>query len=417
VLGILALLVLDLLTVVTRSGLRYANLARLLHMRDEMESQVSRTINMLNAVPRPQIALRILQMFLRFSIAGLPLAFVPWENSTWAPFIAAGVVFLIALMVAGFEWSVEGLISKDPEMWVLRMTPYIKILNVVFAPLVWVVLLLRKDYSDMRESAGLVTEDELKTLVDAGQQEGILEQEEGKMIISIFQLGDTLTREIMVPRIDILALEVSTPLPEAMDGLLESGYSRVPVFEERVDNVLGLLYAKDMLKVWRAGNNEEKSLRSFLREAYFVPEAKKVDELLAELQSRRVHMAVVVDEYGGVAGLVTLEDIIEEIFGEIQDEYDEEELPFQVVDEGDYLFQGRMDLDDFNDIMDCNLPKDQADTLSGFIYRRLGHVPITGESIREGDLLMTVEQVSGRRIRQVRAQRMPVNEEEKHADG
>jgi CBS domain containing-hemolysin-like protein len=273
-----------------------------------------------------------------------------------------------------------------------------------------------REYSEAQEGGSIVTEDELKTLVDAGEQEGILEQGEGKMIISIFQLGDTLVREIMVPRIDIVAVELSTPLLEAIDTLLESGFTRVPVFEETVDNVVGLLYAKDLLKVWREGNSEEESLDSLLREAYFVPEAKKVDELLADLQSRRVHMAVVVDEYGGVAGLVTLEDIIEEIFGEIQDEYDEEELPYQILDGGDYLFQGRMDLDDFNDVMSCNLPKDEADTLSGFIYRRLGHVPAAGESVQEDGLLLTVEQVSGRRIRKVRAEQLPVDEEEADAE-
>jgi CBS domain containing-hemolysin-like protein len=207
----------------------------------------------------------------------------------------------------------------------------------------------------------------------------------------------------MVPRIDMLSLEVTTPLPDAVDALLESGYSRVPVFEESIDNTLGLLYAKDLLKVWREGS-ELDSMRELLRRVFFVPEAKKVDELLTEMQSQRVHMSIVVDEYGGVAGLVTLEDIVEEILGEIQDEYDEgEEAPYQKLESGEYLFMGRIDLDDFNEIMGSELPGDDADTLGGFIYSRLGRVPTVGDKVQADQLLLVVEQVSARRIRKVRA--------------
>jgi CBS domain containing-hemolysin-like protein len=215
----------------------------------------------------------------------------------------------------------------------------------------------------------------------------------------------------MVPRIDVMALDVHAPLSEAMDKLVESGFSRVPVYEDTVDNILGLLYAKDLISLWRSGKDHHESLRGVLRDAYFVPEAKKADELLTELQSRRVHMAIVVDEYGGVAGVVTLEDVIEEIFGEIQDEYDEnEEQLYQVQEDGGYLFRGRVDLDDFNALMDASLPVDEADTLGGFLYMRFGHVPTAGEAVEEDGLRLTVEQVSSRRIRLVRAQRKTQDE-------
>jgi CBS domain containing-hemolysin-like protein len=227
------------------------------------------------------------------------------------------------------------------------------------------------------------------------------------MIYSIFQLSQTLAREIMVPRIDMLALEAQTPLVEAVDALLQSGHSRVPVYEETVDKTLGLLYVKDLLRAWREGN-QPGSLHELLRPAYFVPEAKKVDELLAEMQSQRIHMAVVVDEYGGVAGLVTLEDIVEEILGEIRDEYDQgEEAPYQVLKNGETLFLGRVDLDDFNEIMGSELPKDEADTLGGYIYSQVGRVPSVGEVVQKDNLVLTVEQVSARRIRKVRARWLP----------
>jgi CBS domain containing-hemolysin-like protein len=175
------------------------------------------------------------------------------------------------------------------------------------------------------------------------------------------------------------------------------------VYEDTVDNILGLLYARDLLRVWREGG-QINSLRELLRPACFVPEAKKVDELLTEMQSDRIHMAIVVDEYGGVAGLLTLEDIVEEIVGEIQDEFDQsEELPYVPVGENEYICLGRIDLDDFNELLGSHLPIDEADTLGGFIYNQLGRAPSTGEKLTIDNILLTVEQVTGRRIRKVRA--------------
>lgn len=291
----------------------------------------------------------------------------------------------------------------------------------VLTPLLAIPLVISRQANPSPESQNSVTETELMTLVEAGQEEGLLEQGERRMIVSIFKLGDTLAREIMVPRIDLLALDVDTPLTQAVDALLESGFSRVPVFQETVDNILGLLYTKDLLRILREGNQID-SLKDLLRRAYFVPEAKKVDELLAEMQAHRIHMAIVVDEYGGVAGLVTLEDIVEEIVGEIHDEYDQaEETLYQQVNESEYIFQGRVDLDDFNEIMESNIPRQEADTLAGFIYSRIGRVPVGGENVQVDNLELTVEQVSGRRIRKVRAQRISTasqnGETENHVDG
>jgi len=340
----------------------------------------------------------------RFGLIGLTMMLIPRGDANIA--IVIGGLLLAGILVALLEWVIDRLVSHDPEKWINHLGLYIQILSFIFNPLISLSIWLSRETTSMQDYVGVVTEDELKLMVEAGQQEGVLEQEEGQMIFSIFQLGDTLTREIMVPRIEMLAIDIHTPLPQALDALLESGYSRVPVYESRVDNVIGILYAKDLLKVWREGNGEGDDIISLLRDPYFVPEAKKVDELLTEMQLRRVHMAIVVDEYGGVAGVVTLEDIIEEILGEIQDEYDEEDMPFQVLDDGSYLFRGRIDLDDFNHVMDSSLPSEEADTLSGFIYGRLGHVPVTGESVEVEQIRLSVEQVSNRRIRSIRARRI-----------
>jgi CBS domain containing-hemolysin-like protein len=200
------------------------------------------------------------------------------------------------------------------------------------------------------------------------------------------------------------------------------------VYEESVDNILGLLYAKDLLRVWNQalmGNQElgiqgerGDSLRNLLRPATFVPEAEKVDELLEEMQEGHVHMAMVVDEYGGIAGLVTLEDIFEEIVGEIQDEYDQsEEAPYMQMGEGEYIFQGRVDIKEFNEVMGSQLPTEETETLGGFIYEQVGRVPVSGESLRVGDINLTIEQVTRRRIRKVRALKQPLAPQEGNQDG
>jgi putative hemolysin len=227
------------------------------------------------------------------------------------------------------------------------------------------------------------------------------------MIYSIFDMGNTLAREIMVPRIDVLALEVSTPLPEAVDAVLTAGHSRVPIYQTNIDNVVGLLYAKDLLRAWKdAGQGGE--LSKLIRPAYFAPETKKVDALLAELQQKRIHLAVVVDEYGGTAGIVTLEDIVEEIVGDIRDEYDvNEESLFERSSEGEYVFDARINLDEVNELLELHLPTSESDSLGGFIYGQLGHVPAAGEKVPAGGMTFEVLSVTGRRIRKVRALRTP----------
>jgi putative hemolysin len=405
--GLILILALDLLTIAARSGLRNASLARVLQLREQTGEQGDRILNLMNQSPRPYAGMHFFQSICRFLLIGLLFNLIYWGNTDASIVLIAVVLLLAGIIVALLEWVVERYVSQDPEKWVKNLGLFIQILSFIFYPLISLSVRLSPDQTSPQDYVGVVTENELKLMVEAGQQEGVLEQEEGQMIFSIFQLGDTLTREIMVPRIEMLAIDINTHLNQALDTLLDSGYSRVPVFEGRVDNVIGILYAKDLLNVWRDGNGEGDDIRSLLREPYFVPEAKKADELLAEMQHRRVHMAIVVDEYGGVAGVVTLEDIIEEILGEIQDEYDVEDMPFQLMEDGSYLFRGRIDLDDFNQIMDSSLPPEEADTLSGFIYGRLGHVPVNGESVSVENLNLSVEQVSNRRIRLVRAQRVP----------
>jgi putative hemolysin len=406
-LGVVLLFLLDLVILAAQVGLRHSNTARLIHLRELNKPHAERSVELIEIMPRPYAGLHLAQSLVRFLLIGGILLLFQWNFNHHILWLYITGFMILGLLFAWLDWIIERRVVRDPERWVLRFEGFIHSLTLIFSPFIRISLLFSQEKSQSPGNASMVTEDALRTLVDVGQQDGVLEQDEREMIHSIFQLGDTLIREIMVPRIDVQALEIGVSLTEAVEMLLSSGYSRVPVYEETIDHILGLLYAKDLLQIWQAGDSRVDIRRDLLRDAYFVPEAKMVDELLEEMQKRRVHMAIVVDEYGGVAGVVTLEDIIEEIFGEIQDEYDDdEELPYRKLENGDYLFRGRIDLDDFNDIMDGHLPNGEADTLSGFLYTRLGHVPAEGESIREDGLLLTVELVSNRRIRKVRAQRL-----------
>lgn len=265
-------------------------------------------------------------------------------------------------------------------------------------------------------SLSTITEEDLRTYVDASEEGGLLEKDEKEMIYSIFDLGDTLAREIMVPRIDIVAVEAEATVSEALEVILEKGHSRVPVYDDEIDNIIGILYAKDLLAHWRNGG-EPRQVRGLEREVYYVPETKPVSDLLRELQKKKVHIAIVVDEYGGTAGLVTIEDILEEIVGDIQDEYDIEEFYMDRVSEDEYIFSARVDLDDINDIMSVELPTDESDTLGGLVYSMLGRVPAVGDWIDVAEVRLTVLSVEGRRIGTVKIQRLKQNQDEDKHNG
>lgn len=402
------LLAVDLLITATRTGILNARFSRLTTLSEELGHRVDQTLELVKRRTSLRDSLRLVLTLLRFLIAGLVLAILlPLDPAIVPIQILGGWLLLTALGIWLFEFFVERRILRDPESWALRLAPLARAVSVIMSPFLALPSRLSNPSGEPKQLV-TITEDELRSFVDASQRQGVLEKDERQMIFSIFEFGDTLVREIMVPRIDIFALDVDTPINKVGDALLESGYSRVPIYKDKIDNIIGLLYAKDLLKIWRAPG-QIKSLRELLRPAYFVPESKKLDDLLAEMQGGRIHIAIVVDEYGGVAGLVTMEDMMEEIVGEIRDEYDHgEELSYQKADNGDLIFHGRISLNDFNEIMGSDLPSEDADTLGGFLFGRIGRIPKVGEKIEEDGLILTIEQIVGRRIRRVRAQKSEV---------
>jgi CBS domain containing-hemolysin-like protein len=315
-------------------------------------------------------------------------------------------VFLISLLslILGqivSEAVGSAYVNSLSSLLVLPLRFFVLLLSPLTFVLVAISTLLAKLFGSDK-LVNTVTEAEIMTLVNAGHSGGTIENEEKEMIYSILQLDETYAREIMVPRIDIISVEVKTGLKEAMNVFIQSGFSRIPVYEENIDNIVGLLYAKDLLELLNNGGLAGHSVRELVRSAYFVPETRAADDLLRDLQASNVHMAIVVDEYGGTSGLVTIENIMEEIVGDIRDEYDlnEETEYIQYADE--YIIDAGMDIDDLNELLGTNISSDETDTLGGYIFFTIGRVPIVGEIIDTAELHMTVRSIEGRRIRKVR---------------
>jgi CBS domain containing-hemolysin-like protein len=251
-----------------------------------------------------------------------------------------------------------------------------------------------------------VTEEDLRAMADVAAEEESIESEERKLIHSIFEFGDTVVREVMVPRPDMVAIDADASVEDGMERAMEGGYSRIPAYSETTDNIVGLVYLKDLVRAARAGGPKQ-AVREVLRPAQFVPEQKRVAELLREMQSEQFHMAMVVDEHGGTAGLVTLEDLLEEIVGEITDEYDTAEPGVEQLSGGALRVPGKLPIDDLSEELDMELPDTEWDTVGGLVFNLLGHVPEVGETVTFEGLLFRCERVQGRRIVSVVISRSP----------
>ena len=245
---------------------------------------------------------------------------------------------------------------------------------------------------------------EIRLIVEQGSEQGVLEAEEEQMISAVMGLGDSKLHEVMVPRIDIVAIDESATFDEAVAVVLKEGHSRTPLYKGSIDHVVGVLYAKDLLRIIAAGGARP-LLRDIMRPAIFVPESQAVDDLLNELQRRKVHMAIVLDEYGGTAGLVTIEDLLEEIVGEIQDEFDEEEPMLSRLGAGEVIIDGRADIEELTSLIDPGLAledDEEYDTVGGFVYHRIGRVPVVGDTVSVAPFSITVVKAAGRRVGKVR---------------
>ncbi len=370
-------------------------------------------------------AIQVMEFFAIFAFAGVAAAGIAPRLSDYLQLIgidarlgdvSAAVVTVAALSLVAVLFGIfvpRALGARYAQPMLLVLVWPIQLVTWLTRPLVAALFFLTgaitRPFGATPLAGALVSEEEIKALVETGEEQGVLEETERDMIRSIFDLGDKEVHELMVPRTEIIAVDVSTPPEELLERVVLVGHSRIPIYEGSADQIIGVLYVKDVFRRIARGQSAP-ALRDFLRPAHFVPETKKVDELLREMQQQKNHMAIVVDEYGGTAGLVTLEDIVEEIVGEIRDEYDVEQELVVPVSEREALVDGRAPFEDVRETfaLDDLEPSADYETLGGFIVHELGRFPKAGEEVRRSGVRFVVETVEGRRIRRVRVVREPV---------
>jgi CBS domain containing-hemolysin-like protein len=318
--------------------------------------------------------------------------------------IATGFVVIILLIFGEIGPKIYA--ARASDSFALTVAPVILFLSRIFTPLIWLVERVSPKFGIGKESAEpAVTEEEIKEWIDVGKEDGTIEQGEQDMLYSVLEFADTTAREIMTPRVDVILMEDTVTFEEAIRIFNETGFSRIPVYHDQNDNITGILNVKDVFSAM-VSRRKDSTIKEIMYDPMFVPETKKIDDLLKELQVHRVQMAIVIDEYSSFVGIVTVEDILEELVGDILDEYDKEEPEILNISEGVYVVDAQMWVDDINDRIDINLPVDEAyETVGGLIIDRLGHIPLhPGEKteINEGKITLVVMQMHGRRIVKVK---------------
>ncbi len=328
-------------------------------------------------------------------------------------FIEVVLVTLVLLVVS--ELTPKIIAVKNAETFSLRISLFIQFLAYLLFPLTIILGFISKSVSKafgVKLDGLAYSEEELKMLVEVGSEEGTLQEDERQMIHSIFEFGETQVKEVMVPRMDMICVEKNISLRDLIDTIKSEGHTRIPLYDGRVDNIRGIIHAKDLLPYLKR-KDPKVELESLARPAIFVPESKLINEMLKEFQAQKTHMAIVVDEYGGTVGLVTLEDVIEEIVGEIQDEYDVEPPLIKKLDETTWVTDAKIDIDELNEALELQLPSEEGyETLGGFLLDIMGYLPQQKEEVEYKGIVFIIERVIKRRIKKVKIIKAGVQEEE-----
>lgn len=326
------------------------------------------------------------------------------------PLVVAVLLTAIGFMlVRGFSRS---LVARNPQRWQRMMRPFVATIRFVFrvpaalvdAPIEAVMMGRRSPGSD----EGV---EELLMLAEMEDASAALQDEERDMIRGVMELEFTAVREVMVPRPDIVSVEINVPFDEVAGVLVDRGFSRLPVYEGDIDHIIGIVHTKEVLRHLTNGNGRPQ-LRDIVRQAHVVPESKKVHELLSEMKEGQISIAIVIDEYGGTAGLVTVEDLVEEIVGEIRDEYDIEEHPIEQINEGEAIVDGGVSIDDLNEMFEAQIQKEDFDSVGGFIVNELGRMPSVGDTVRFNGISLKVLTVAGRRVKKVLVTKAPHDDQD-----
>ena len=374
-------------------------------------------------------AIQVTEFLVVFTFAAIAAAFIaPRLSEILSVFgviaivsdVTAVVVTVVVLSLVAMLFGLfvpRALGARYAQGVLLTLAVPIRVVSWVTRPLVAPLLLLTqaitKPFGAIPTPSGgaVVSEDEIRALVETGEEQGVLEEQERDMIQGVFALGDKQVHDVMVPRTDIRAVDVETPGERVLEQVVQVGHSRIPVYEGTPDQIIGILYVKDLFRRLARGEKDV-SIRQYLRPAHFVPETKLIDELLREMQAEKIHMAIVVDEYGGTAGLLTIEDLVEEIVGEIRDEYEAEQELVIPVSKNEALMDARVPFDEVREAFELDTePSEDYDTLGGYIVHELGRLPKTGEEVQTNGVRFIVESIEARRIRRVRVVREAPSEE------
>ncbi len=332
-------------------------------------------------------------------------------------FTAHSIALPTALLIVTYFHTVIGEIIpktiafKDPEktafvlIWPLEVFKFLTSPLVSFLNLSAASILRLFGISDLRTTF-VYTEDELKMLLNVSQEEGVLEETEKEMITNIFDFPDTVAREVMTPRTDMICIEANEKLGDIIQSIIESKHSRIPIYEESIDNIIGVITTRDILEQVHQ-NNHTKLIKEILKPVIKVPESKPIDDLLTELRRKTLQLAIVIDEFGGTSGLVTIEDIIEEIVGEIPDEFDTNLEPVQVLPNSDILIDGKLPIDEINEKLGTNFSKEHYDTIGGLTFGLIGKEPTVGDEVESNGYILKVEEKDNQRVKQIRLIKIP----------
>lgn len=406
------------IVVLVNTAMNTVNRSKIRQMADEEDEAAVRLSHLLNTPTDYRFTNRLLSYI--FIVIGVYFALALPQH----PIISA--VIYVAATIAFSEYFTRKLAQQHSEGVSLAFTGVQRIAVIVMKPFVLILslaanILLKLFRQETKVEYSGYSEEQVMSILESGQRSGAIKEEGKKMINSIFQFDDELAYEIMTPRTDVFMIDINDSADEYLDELMELRYSRIPVCEDDTDNIIGILHIKDYLIKARETGFDKVDIRSILRKPYFVPETKNIDSLFFELQIEKQHIAVLIDEYGGFSGIVTMEDIVEEIVGDIEDEYDEEGHVIEKVDDNNYLVDGNAYLSDLSEEANINLESESSETIGGFIIDILGEIPEEGDENREvafENYLFTILSVKERRIEKVKLQILPeIQEEETEEEG
>lgn len=403
----LALLVCAL-AATAETALAALNRTRIQRLRDEGLTRAQVVETLLERPSTLAVTIEVLNVVGIIATVALLASIVPrFAPPSWALPLTTLLAFLLVIVVG--QLVPRTLAAQHPDAVALWVAPPLRLIEPVLAPFVRgstavTLSIFRRLGLAQRGEAPLVTEDELRTYITVSEEEGLLEEDERAMIDGVLELEETVAREIMVPRVDIVAVDTRTSVTAALDLALERGKTRLPIFEDSLDNIVGVVHARDLMRAYRRGEGDRLAV-DYARPPVFVPDSKRVDELLHEMQEQRIHMVIVVDEYGGTAGLLTIEDLVEEIVGEISDEY--EEAKIQRVGDNEAIVDATASLDDVRRELHLAVESDDYDSVGGLVYHHLAKMPQPGDEVTIPGARISVLTTAGHRIRKVRILKEP----------